>query len=1066
MIHAGTVTLMFTDLVNSTELLHRAGDETAQRIFTAHHKLLSDAVAAHGGHEVKWLGDGLMVAFPSAAEAVRCAIAMQQGARRPTAGERLSLRVGLHVGDALEKESDYFGTAVVVARRLCERATSGQILCSALVAGLLAGRNAFDFKELGVKELKGLATPVAFCEVLYQSEDPAAMLSHTPFVGRASQVDRLKQKLAEVRAGRGALVMLVGEPGIGKTRTLEEFAELARNEHATVLWGRCYEGEWAPPFGPFSEAIAEYAHSAEPETLKRELGNGGLPLARLVPALRERLPELGEPVPLAPEEERFRLLDAVAQLLIAVSARAPLVLVLDDLHWADRGTIAMIRHVARFVARNRIMMLGAYRDVELDRQHPLAEALGALRREAPYERIPLKGLEQREVGELLATMAEHDVPEALVAAISAETDGNPFFIRELILHLVEEKKIFRQEGRWTSNLAVAEMGIPEGVRQVIGRRLSRLSEEANRLLAAASAFNGSFRFDIAASVIGLDETQALGALDEALAAQLLRSAAEAESYDFTHALIRHTLYAEMNPSRQVRLHRQIAEAMERAWANRVREHAAEVAYHFSRSSALEGAERGAEYAIAAADNAEAAYAQDEVVSFIRITLDLLPKDDERRPRLVARMGLALTWSLKLDEALIKVCEAAPLIAAAEGDDAAAAYMAEAADTMRNAGFTRGSWEVAKQGLRYAHKDDAAALMLTVIDIQREQSEDPNNPGMLVGSTPHFEELRSRFQNIQVQPRYLMSARGTLKLPESRQEALARYPDGEAILTFFAGEYRRTPPMWENRAAEAERQGAIANAILAWATAACCRNGLGELAAARAAYDRARALATRLPGPSIQAANLLAAADEICLARDERWEASLKALRPDWEQVIENKWFLAVNRAAIARIYAHLGRVEPALALLAKAIPAIELVTRGDSNYPRMICDAAATLWMLGRTDYIEVIERNLRQKVIAPDWRCPMHDARLSLARLCALQGRHDEAAEWFAKSRAVLEEQGQRPLLAIADFDEAWMYIRRNAPGDKERARPLLDAAMAQFKSIGMTGWLRRAEGLALGAN
>src|SRR5208282_2193777 len=304
MIHAGTVTLMFTDLVNSTELLHRAGDETAQRIFTAHHKLLSDAVAAHGGHEVKWLGDGLMVAFPSAAEAVRCAIAMQQGARRPTAGERLSLRVGLHVGDALEKESDYFGTAVVVARRLCERATSGQILCSALVAGLLAGRNAFDFKELG-----------------------------------------------EVRAGRGALVMLVGEPGIGKTRTLEEFAELARNEHATVLWGRCYEGEWAPPFGPFSEAIAEYAHSAEPETLKRELGNGGLPLARLVPALRERLPELGEPVPLAPEEERFRLLDAVAQLLIAVSARAPLVLVLDDLHWADRGTIAMIRHVARFVAR-------------------------------------------------------------------------------------------------------------------------------------------------------------------------------------------------------------------------------------------------------------------------------------------------------------------------------------------------------------------------------------------------------------------------------------------------------------------------------------------------------------------------------------------------------------------------------------------------------------------------------------------------------------------------------------------------------------------------------------------
>ncbi len=1030
-----------------------------------HHKLLSDAVAAHGGHEVKWLGDGLMVAFPSAADAVRCAIAMQRSARRPVADVRLGIRAGLHAGEALRDEADYFGTAVVVARRLCETAAAGQILASTMVSGLLAGRQSFSFRDHGTVELKGLG-PFAASEVVYERDDSSVLLQHTPFVGRAGQVERLKQKLSEVRAGHGALVMLVGEPGIGKTRTLEEFADFARNEHATVLWGRCYEGEWAPPFGPFSEAIAEYAHSAEPEMIKRELGNGGPPLARLVPALRERLPELAEPVPLPPEEERFRLLDAVAQLLIAVSARAPLILVLDDLHWADRGTIAMIRHVARFVARNRIMMLGAYRDVELDRQHPLAEALGALRREAPYERIPLKGLEQREVGELLATMAEQDVPEALVAAISAETDGNPFFIRELILHLVEEKKIFRQDGRWTSNLAVAEMGIPEGIREVIGRRLSRLSEEANRLLTAASAFNGSFRFDIAASVIGLDETQALGALDEALAAQLLRSAAETESYDFTHALIRHTLYAEMSPSRQVRLHRQIAEAMERAWANRVKEHAAEVACHFSRSAALEGSERGAEYAIAAADNAEAAYAQDEVVSFIRITLELLPKDDARRPRLIARMGLALTWSLKFDEALIKVCEAAPLIAAAEGDDAAAAYMAEAADTMFNAGFMRGSWEVAKQGLRYAHKDDAAALTLTAIDIHREQSEDPDNPGIFVHTTPRVQELLSRSRNVQVQPRYLLSFRFAGRFPESRQEALARYPDVEGILTFSAGEYRRSLPMWENKAAEAERQGAIANAILGWAEAARCPNALGELAPARAASDRAWALATRLPGPSVQVANLVAAGDEICLARDERWEASLKALRPDWDQVIENKIFLAVNRAAIARIHAHLGRVEPALALLAKAIPAIERVTRGGDNDTRMICDAAATLWMLARTDYIEVIERNLRQKVLAPDWRYPMFDARLSLARLCALQGRYDEAAEWFAKSRAVLQEQGARPLLAIADFDEAWMYIRRNAPGDKERARRLLDAAIAQFKSIGMTGWLRRAEGLSLGAN
>ena len=231
---------------------------------------------------------------------------------------------------------------------------------------------------------------------------------------------RLEHKLADVRAGRGGLMMVVGEPGIGKTRTLEEFAANSRAHGALVLWGRCYEGEWAPPYGSFAEAIAEYVRAADADHLRRELGYGGPPLARLVPAIRERIPDIGEPAPLQPEEERFRLLDAVSQLLIAASARTPLVLVLDDLHWADRGTIAMLRHVARFIARNRILVIGAYRDVELDRQHPLSDALAALRRETEYDRINLKGLDSREVGELLQTVADQDVPEAFDGAVVAK----------------------------------------------------------------------------------------------------------------------------------------------------------------------------------------------------------------------------------------------------------------------------------------------------------------------------------------------------------------------------------------------------------------------------------------------------------------------------------------------------------------------------------------------------------------------------------------------------------------------------------------------------------------------
>src|SRR5262245_32118054 len=261
----GPVTVLFTDLVSSTELLQRVGDEQALRVLRAHQRLLRDAVAVHGGQEVKWTGDGLMTTFASSADAVRCAVAMQQTTRRRAAGERLAMRAGVHVGEALRDDSDWVGASVVVARRLCDRAAAGQILCSALVVELLGGRRAFRFGEVGALDLKGFAAPVAAYEVHYDRDDPAAALRHTPFMGRAAELERLERRLEETRGARGGVVLLAGEPGIGKTRLLEEFAESARAQEVQVLWGRCYEGEAARPYGPFAETFAEYARSAEPE---------------------------------------------------------------------------------------------------------------------------------------------------------------------------------------------------------------------------------------------------------------------------------------------------------------------------------------------------------------------------------------------------------------------------------------------------------------------------------------------------------------------------------------------------------------------------------------------------------------------------------------------------------------------------------------------------------------------------------------------------------------------------------------------------------------------------------
>src|SRR5436190_5242559 len=194
---SAVVTILFTDLVGSTELLARAGDEEAQRIFRAHHSLLADTAAAHGGEEVKWLGDGLMVAFGSALDALRAAIAMQQASRRPVNGERLSIRVGLNAGETLRDAADYFGTSVVVARRLCDRAEGGQILCTGTVAGLLAGRSEFTFSELGKIFLKGVPDPVAACELRYESADSQApgLIGQSPMVGRDPELSRLLARL-------------------------------------------------------------------------------------------------------------------------------------------------------------------------------------------------------------------------------------------------------------------------------------------------------------------------------------------------------------------------------------------------------------------------------------------------------------------------------------------------------------------------------------------------------------------------------------------------------------------------------------------------------------------------------------------------------------------------------------------------------------------------------------------------------------------------------------------------------------------------------------------------------
>lgn len=568
---SGTVTLLFTDLERSTEMLQKLGDDEARGLWRTHLRLLRDAVAARGGQEVKSLGDGLMVVFPSALDGLACAVGIQQAVHRHNQRQekdrRLQVRTGLHVGEPIRDEDDYFGMPVVVAKRLCESARGGQIIASDLVRRLVGSRGGYAFRELKPLSLKGVAEPLPACQVAWEhaAEESAAPLplppflalgERTAFIGRERELEQLRRQWERVRSGERRLVFLRGEPGIGKTRLAAEFALIIHAEGATVLFGRCDESA-VIPYQPFVEALRHYVATCPIGELRAQLGATGAELTGLVPELAQRLPDLPSLGTVDRDREAYRLYDAFATLSAKASRVGPVILVLDDLHWADEPTVRLLRQIVRSQEQGPLLILGTYRETELPRTHPLAKALADLRRDRAFERVSVTGLDEDNVGELIGAWAGRGAPPAFVRAVHELTEGNPFFIEEVLRHLAETGAIYERDGRWTTHLTVDRMGIPEGVKDVIGRRVSRLSVECNSILTIASVIGREFDLDGLERASDLPIDRLLELLEEAVAARVVAEAPEIVGrYSFSHALIHETLYDESSATRRVRLHGQ------------------------------------------------------------------------------------------------------------------------------------------------------------------------------------------------------------------------------------------------------------------------------------------------------------------------------------------------------------------------------------------------------------------------------------------------------------------------------------------------------------------------------
>ena len=444
-----------------------------------------------------------------------------------------------------------------------------------------------------------------------QDPIPANTTAGRVFVGREQEMGRLRSALAEAANGRGQLMMLVGEPGIGKTRTAQELARYAESQGFQVFWGWCYEGEGAPPYWPWVQPVRSYISATEPDQLRAEMGPGAADIAEVIPELREKLPDLAPPPVLDPDQARFRLFDSFATLFKNAARTQPLMLVLDDLHWADKPSLLLLEFLARQISESSLMVVATYRDAEVSNEHPLFGTLAQLSRNQSFQRQILEGLAPADVGEFILATKGSKASQEQIDAVYAHTEGNPFFMNEVIRLLIERDEL----GDASVDGGTLALTVPQGVLEVIGQRLNRLSTECNDLLTTAAVIGRQFDFKLLGALTeGIAESELLGMMEEALEAQIVQELPESgDRYQFSHALVQQTLLGRVSTGRRMRLHARVGEVLETLYGDHLGDHAAELAYHFGEAEPVAGPGKLVRYALLAGERALEAYAHEEAL---------------------------------------------------------------------------------------------------------------------------------------------------------------------------------------------------------------------------------------------------------------------------------------------------------------------------------------------------------------------------------------------------------------------------------------------------------------------
>jgi tetratricopeptide (TPR) repeat protein len=483
-------------------------------------------------------------------------------------------------------------------------------------------------------------------------------LPSVPLVERQEELGRLTAGINAAMEGRGRLMLLVGEPGVGKTRLAQEATAILQERGVMIATGRCYEPEQSVPYYPFLDVLADIARQIQGE-LQEQIPYRWPYLLRLLPELQPlgaALPSSSlEPsrtgtaavfLPAVSGDEPL-IIRAVAGFLDAVAAGTPLAILLDDLHWSDSATVKLLLHLARHSGGRPIFLLGTYRDLDVTPDHPLHGALIDLGRERLMEKIMLRRLDLRGTEALIAQTLDGGVlPPGLVEIVHEPADGNPFFVGEIVRSMMEEGTLFRKNGTWGRRQR-SEIHVPESVRAVLGQRLARLTDGTRTVLHAASVLGQTFRFDEVEGVSGLSEEEVEEALDEAAGAGLLREM-DPDVFAFSHALVQGAVYEDLTARRQRRLHLTAAEIIE-AGPERERR-CGEIASHFLRAG---DTARAIPYWILAGDAAQGVFAYAEAEQHYRAALEAAhtTADTAQEAAALERLGTTLLRQAQYAEAL-------------------------------------------------------------------------------------------------------------------------------------------------------------------------------------------------------------------------------------------------------------------------------------------------------------------------------------------------------------------------------------------------------------------------------